>query len=223
MTATAHAPRPGRLIGLFGGSFDPVHQGHAALARCALTHLGLDELRWVPAGEAWQKARPLTPAVHREAMLRLAIEGEPRFAIERCELTRGGPSYTIDTVRALAAAEPTAQWVLVIGQDQYANFHTWREHAVLLSLVTLAVAAREGQPVQAEALAGLPHRHVVLPMPHVPVSSSAIRQRLARGEAPTMLAPDLISPAVAGYIARHGLYATPTGQPAGDPTPPPRS
>jgi nicotinate-nucleotide adenylyltransferase len=107
-----------RRIGLFGGSFDPVHNAHLALAHSALQALKLDELRWQPAGQPWQKARALTPAVHRQAMIRLAIAGEPRFVLDRIELEREGPSFTLDTVRTLQDQEPQAQWFLIIGQDQ---------------------------------------------------------------------------------------------------------
>ena len=103
-------PNPSRRIGLFGGSFDPVHVAHLALARQALDELRLDELRWIPVGHAWQKARAMTPAAHREAMLKLAIAGEPRFVLDRREIERPGPSYTVDTVRELQAAEPNAEW-----------------------------------------------------------------------------------------------------------------
>ena len=140
-----------RRIGLLGGSFDPVHNAHLALGRQALTELQLDELRWVPVGHAWQKARPLTAAAHREAMLRLAIDGEPRFVLERCELQRPGPSYTLDTVRELQAHEPEAQWFLVIGQDQFASLHTWVGFEQLLPRVTLAVAQRPGTKIEADA------------------------------------------------------------------------
>ena len=133
-----------RRIGLFGGSFDPVHNAHLALARRALRELALDELRWVPAGDAWQKARPLSAAVHRVAMLQAAIEPDPRFVLERCELDRPGPSYTLDTVRGLQQLQPAAAWWLLIGQDQYANFHTWQGFEDLLQRVTVAVAGRPG-------------------------------------------------------------------------------
>jgi len=133
-------------LGIFGGSFDPVHNAHVALARTALAELKLDELIWVPAGRPWQKKRHLTPAADREAMVRLAIAGEPRFVLSRIELERSGPSYTIDTVRALRRERPDAQWYLVIGQDQYAGFHTWHGWQELLSSVTLAIIPTSSTP-----------------------------------------------------------------------------
>lgn len=205
--------RPGgaapRRIGLFGGSFDPVHAAHLALARTALAALPLDEVRWVPAGQPWQKTRALTPAVHREAMLRLALEGEPRFVLDRIELERAGPSYTLETVRQLQAREPGATWFLLIGADQYAGLHTWRDWPALLDSVVLAVAARPGPlpPVAPEVLRR-PHRTVPLPM--MDLSATEIRRRVAAGED----LAELVPPAVARYIAREGLYRAPAN-PAG--------
>ena len=100
-----------KRIGIFGGSFDPPHQAHVELARTALRALSLDEVRWIPAGQPWQKlapARAMTPAGHREAMVRLAIAGEPGFVLDRIEIEREGPSLTLDTVVAFQAAEPGA-------------------------------------------------------------------------------------------------------------------
>jgi nicotinate-nucleotide adenylyltransferase len=197
---------PPRGIGLFGGSFDPVHAAHLALARAVLAQLALDELRWVPVGQAWQKARALTDATHREAMLRLAIVDEPRFVLERCELMREGPSYTIDTVRELQAAAPDAQWFLVIGQDQYAGLHTWHRVDELLRLVTLAVAVRPGAAAAADArVRAAPMRRIELPP--MQVSATDIRARVAAGAA----IADLVPPAVADYIDRHRLYRSEPG------------
>jgi nicotinate-nucleotide adenylyltransferase len=190
-----------RRIAIFGGSFDPVHNAHVALARLALTELALDELRWVPAGQPWQKPRSMTPAVHREAMLRLAIEGVPQFVLDRCELERSGPSYTLDTVRTLQAAEPEATWFLVIGQDQYAAFHTWHGWQELLGRILLAIANRPDAPLAAAPkVLQVPHAAVSLPM--MDVSSTDIRERIHVGAPIT----DLVPPAVARYIDHHHLY-----------------
>jgi nicotinate-nucleotide adenylyltransferase len=196
-----------KRIGLFGGSFDPPHIAHVALAQEALTNLHLDEVRWIPAGQPWQKSRQLAAPTHREAMVRLAIEGEPRFVLDRCELQRRGASYTLDTVRELQAQLPdgeSAEWVLLIGQDQYASLHTWRDWKELLSRVTVAVANRPGASVVVHPdVLRTPHRSVPLPM--LNISSTQVREAVARGENINHLVPR----EVASYIARHGLYKNP--------------
>ena len=139
-------------------------------------------------------------------MVALAIQGEPRFKLERCELERSGPSYMLDTVRELQAAESGAQWFLIVGQDQYASLHTWHGWQELLRLVRLAVANRPGahSPVNAE-LARVPHVEVALPM--MDVSSTELRQRIAAGQG----VDDLVPAAVARYIDQHHLYSGPPG------------
>ncbi len=190
-----------KRIGLFGGTLDPVHNAHVALARSALVDLQLDAVRWIPAGQPWQKDRQVTDAAHRAAMVQLAIAGEPRFVLDRIEIDRAGPSYTLDTVRALQAAQPGQQWFLLIGQDQYAGLHTWNQWQELLTRVTLAVANRPGAApaVHADVLR-FPHRSVPLAM--LDISSTDIRRRAAQGlDISTLVPAD-----VAGYIDQHRLY-----------------
>ncbi len=200
---TAEIPR---RVGLFGGSFDPVHNAHVALAQAALKALQLDELRWIPAGNAWQKTRTMTAAVHRVAMVQLAMAAEPRYVLDRIEVKRSGPSYTLDTVRELAAHEAGTQWFLVIGQDQYSSLHTWRHWQELLRRVTLAVANRPGDN-------RAPHpdvrslAHQMVPLPMLDISSTQVRQRVATGQDINPLVP----PAVARYIENEGLYRSPAG------------
>jgi nicotinate-nucleotide adenylyltransferase len=188
-------------IGIFGGTFDPPHNAHVALARAACDAFQLDELRWIPAGQPWQKARVITAGEHREAMVRAAIGDAPRFVLDRIELERGGPSYTLDTVLALGAQHPQAELVLVIGADQYAGLHTWHDWQELLGRVTLAVANRPGAvpPVSAQVLC---FQHRVVPLPMLDIAATDIRSRVAQG-----LPIDAMVPAaVARYIELNGLY-----------------
>jgi nicotinate-nucleotide adenylyltransferase len=194
-----------RRVGLFGGSFNPPHRAHRALAELALTTLRLDELRWLPAGQPWQKAAPdLAPAEHRAAMVALAAEGEPRFVLDERELRRSGPSWTLDSVNELERETPGAHLFLIIGQDQYARLHTWHHWRELLSAVTLAVSAREGQTVRASPAVGATwHRVEVLDLPAMAISATRVREMAARGEDITTM----VGEPVAGYIARHHLYS----------------
>ena len=190
-----------KRIGLFGGSFDPVHAAHVKLAEVALSQLGLDLVRWIPAGRPWQKSRDLAPAAHRAAMVELAIAHEPKFMLDRRELQRDGASYTFDTVRELQDLEPGAQWFLIIGQDQYAGLHTWRGWEELLARVTLAVANRPGAPLRASPeVQRVAHQTVALPM--MDISSTDIRARVRAGQGIDALVPA----AVARYIEQHHLY-----------------
>lgn len=199
-----------RRIGVFGGSFDPVHLAHVALARVALAELRLDELRWVPVGQAWQKSRQLASGMQRADMIRLALQDAGcgrEHRVDPIELLRDGPSYTEDTLDALQEREPGCEWFLVIGQDQYGRLHTWHGWPRILQLATLAVAARAGEAVHASPeMAAQPHRMQRLPLPAMEVSSTAIRAALAAGTPPAALVPAMLSPGVAGYIARHRLY-----------------
>ncbi len=199
-----------RRIGLFGGSFDPVHIAHLTLARSALADLDLDELRWIPAGQPWQKSRQLAEPQHRVAMIALAIDdpqsGDARFKLETCEIDRPGPSYTIDTVLELQQREPGQQWFLLIGQDQYAGLHSWHRWRELLDWVRIAVAFRPGASVEVDEEVAR-YGFERLQMPPVELSSTLLRDRLTDGKAIT----DLVPAAVAGYIDSHRLYRTAAG------------
>lgn len=196
----------GQRLGVFGGSFDPVHRAHLALAQAALQSLRLARVLWIPAGQPWQKTRTMTPAVHRLAMLRLALEDEPRFTLDDRETRREGPSYTLDTLRELHAEEPQARLFLLIGQDQFAGFHTWRGCEQILALAELAVAARPGG-LPSPPAAVPAHPHHVLPLPPRDVSATALRARVAAGAS----IADLVPPEVARYIDHHGLYRAASG------------
>ncbi len=191
-----------RRIGLFGGSFDPVHNAHLALARSALSELALDEVRWIPAGQPWQKTRRLADSADRAAMVALAIEGEPHFVLDPIELQRAGPSYTLDTVRELQASMPEAQWFLLLGQDQHAGLPTWRGADELVQLVTLAVAGRPGAP-HVESQPVLPGATVCpVALPPMDVSSTELRALCAAGQPIVHLVPGKVG----SYIEEHRLY-----------------
>lgn len=186
-----------------GGSFDPVHVGHVALAESALAHLQLDEVRWVPVGQAWQKSRAMTPADHRVNMVRLATAHDPRFVVSTIEVERSGASYTLDTVKAFQSHQPDAQWFLIIGLDQYNNLTTWHGWQELLDRVELAVACRDAENLPDLTLG----RATALPMRPLPASSTHIRQQLLAGVDPNSLVPTMVSEPVARYIAQYQLYA----------------
>ena len=198
-----------RRIGVFGGSFNPPHLAHLALARVARDSLGLDELHWLPAGQPWQKpAVEMAQARHREAMVRLLATDEPGCVVDARELRRDGPSYTGDTVRELRAEHPGAELCLVVGQDQFARIDTWRDAAQWAPLVTWAVAARAGQSPQPPAAwpGPLLQAHP-LPLPEMAISATDIRRRLANGQDVTAL----VGGPVARYIDQHRLYRVAPG------------
>ena len=127
-------------VGIFGGTFDPIHIGHLILAESCREACQLDRVLFVIAGEPPHKGKPRTSAKHRLEMVELAIAGEERFVLNTSEVERQGPSYTVDTVRELQSHFASAQVFLLIGQDQYAGLPTWHEWRELLSRVTLATA-----------------------------------------------------------------------------------
>jgi nicotinate-nucleotide adenylyltransferase len=191
----------GQLIGLFGGSFDPVHHGHLIVGRVAMEQLGLDQLCFVPARQQpFKQGRHRTSAEHRAAMLLLAIRGAPGFEVETAELDRPGPSYTVPTLEAIRKRDPSSQLVLLLGADAAADLAGWRDVERIPELARLVVFARPGSAVPQSRLIAQ-----VIPVPAIDVSATDIRRRVSRQLPIRYWVPD----EVAEYIARHQLYLDP--------------
>lgn len=209
MPEIAGAPPP-RQVGLLGGSFDPVHRAHLALAQQARQALGLDQVWWIPAGEPWQKAALGASAAHRLAMLQLALQHQPDMHILTLEVDRHGPTYTADTVRQLRNQHGSAvAFTWLLGSDQLRNFVTWMRWQDIVAEADLAVAMRPGHPAQVPAAvqASLAqHRRALRSIPFDPqdISATEIRRRIRAGQPFAHLVPA----GVADYISHHQLYYT---------------
>jgi nicotinate-nucleotide adenylyltransferase len=186
------------MIGLLGGSFDPVHHGHLIVGQVAAEKLRLDELRFVPAREQpFKRGQHRTSAEQRAAMLSLAVAGTRGFAVELSELERPGPSYTVDTLRALRKREPAADFILLLGADAAADLPAWREADQIPRLARVVVFARPGSPVPESPLVSS-----VVEVPEIDISATEVRNRVRRGQSIRYWVPD----AVAEYIKTHRLY-----------------
>ena len=191
-------------IGILGGSFDPVHNAHLALAHSALEQLKLDKILWIPGGTPPHRAPPQASAEQRAAMLQLAIAGEPRFALDTRELKKTSPSYTVETLEELRSELGAhATLVLLIGADQYARLDTWHRWKSLFDLARIAVFARPGLEIAPGKDAVTAQEVVTVAMTPMDISSTAIRARIAAGDPPRGLLPD----AVLDYIGRERLYS----------------
>lgn len=195
-------------LALYGGTFDPVHRGHLAAARAALASLPVDELRFVVAGSPPHKAGTTlpSPAEDRVAMVELGIEelggdDRDRLRVDRRELSRAGPSYTVLTLRELRDEAPDRTLYFMIGADNWSSLPSWHRADEILELAHIVVMPRRGHdlPPASERV----HR---LAAAEVDVSSHEIRDRVAGGAPPTSLV-DLIPIRVAAYIEQHGLYS----------------
>ena len=198
-----------KKIGIFGGAFDPPHNGHVALAQTALAELELDALHVIPTGQAWHKARALSAPEHRLAMAKLAFADMASVVVDDRELKRAGPTFTVDTLEALQAENPSAQLYLLMGADQFAAFKQWHKWQAILEIAIICVAAR----AHYDWASGLndpenwfKSRVLTLPMPPMSVSATQIRQRLASGLGENQSSTDLLPAAVASYIEQHQLY-----------------
>jgi nicotinate-nucleotide adenylyltransferase len=221
MAASDGAPAPQlplvRLgsIGILGGTFDPFHDGHLALARAARDQLGLERILVVPAAiPPHKQGRPISSGAVRLALVEAGIGREPRLEASRIELDRGGPSWTVDTVASLAAAERAAgrepDLTIILSAESFAGLQSWHQPDRLLDLARVAVAPRAGHPPPdpASIAAAFPDhigRIVVFDGPRVDVSASEVRRRAAAGESLAGLVP----PGVAEVIAAHRLYRHP--------------
>ena len=203
----------GGRLGLLGGTFDPIHNGHLAIARSVRASLDLDQVVFIPAGIPPHKpGQRITPGVDRAAMVALAIAGDPGLGLSMIELERPGPSYAVDTLAALAGAESGRPRMLefVLSAEAFAGFPTWREPGRILELARLAVVPRAGARPIDEAwmdasLPGWRERVDFVDGPLVDVSASVIRDRVRAGTSIGGLVPA----AVADYIAAHHLYTEP--------------
>jgi nicotinate-nucleotide adenylyltransferase len=189
------------MIGLLGGSFDPVHHGHLIVGQVASEKLGLEALRFLPAREQpFKRGRHRTSAEHRAAMLSLALSGTPGFSVERTELDRPGPSYTVHTLEELRGREPGSEFALLLGADAAADLPAWREAERIPRLARIVIFARPGSRPP-----DLPWSTELIEVPTIDISATEVRRRVARGLPIRYWVPD----AVAEYIARHRLYLDP--------------
>ena len=192
-------------IGVFGGTFDPVHNGHVLPVEAAAMKFQLQRVLYVPARLSPHKDAPPTDARHRVAMLALALEGRPDWSIDLEELDREPPSFTVDTLRSIAARHPGDELWLLMGTDILAGFDRWREPEAILGLARVAAFEREpfaGAAVRVPAVPGLSDRLSVFDAGSVRISATELRNALAAGRSIGGKVPG----PVAEYITKHGLY-----------------
>ena len=200
-----------RRLGVFGGAFDPPHLAHVALVQAALKQLQLDQVRVLPTGQAWHKARTLSEASHRLAMTRLAFDGQSRVVVDDREIMRSGPSYTVDTLHEMQTEFPQAQIYLLLGNDQRRSLAAWH-HIEEIGRIAIICAASRDIGVKAWSDSGstpsqplsdaIEARIQILNMPLMPHSATDIRVLVATDQAISGLVPT----AVERYIHEHHLY-----------------
>jgi nicotinate-nucleotide adenylyltransferase len=192
-------------IGVFGGTFDPVHFGHLRPVEAAARKFALSRVLFVPARVSPHKEAPATDARHRVAMLALALAGRPDWRLCFAELDRDPPSYTVDTLRALAAESPSDELWLLMGTDTLAGFDHWKDPEEIVRLARVAAFRREpfeGPGLRVPGVAGLSNRLEVFDAGSVKISSTDLRRDLERGIGAAGRVPD----PVGEYITKQGLY-----------------
>jgi len=186
-------------FGVFGGTFDPPHLGHLIIAQTAVEVLGLDKVLFVPAASPPHKTDRLTAlASHRLAMLKLAIKGNKKFEVSPLELQRGGISYTVDTLRNLSERHPGAELYLILGEDNYAEFHSWKSPEEIVRLASLVIYHRSGYG----NVKGSRYPVTELKGALLELSSTDIRKKVSRGQSIRYF----VTKEVASYIKSKKLY-----------------
>ncbi|HEY2297095.1 MAG TPA: nicotinate-nucleotide adenylyltransferase [Jatrophihabitans sp.] len=190
-------------VGIMGGTFDPIHHGHLVAASEVATLFALDEVIFVPTGEPWQKSdRRVSPAEHRYLMTVIATASNPHFWVSRVDIDRSGPTFTIDTIRDIAAQRPDGDLYFITGADALAQILSWKDAEDALKLATFVGVTRPGYDLSAEHL---PSDSVTLvDVPAMAISSSDCRARVSAGKPVWYLVPD----GVVQYISKHQLYRT---------------
>jgi nicotinate-nucleotide adenylyltransferase len=174
-------------IGILGGTFDPPHLGHLVMASEACEALGLQRVLWIPSAEhPFKRGQVRTPAELRLRLVRAAIQDDPRFEACDLELRRSGPSYTVDTLRALVALHPDAELYLLVGADVVREMPEWREPNEVVKLARVAAITRAGDGVPE----GLPIPAVPVPVTRLDVSATEVRRRMAAGQTIRYLVPE---------------------------------
>ena len=198
--------------GILGGTFDPIHNGHLAIAEEVRAYLNLTEVLFLPAGQPWMKAdKSISPAVYRVEMLRLALHSKPYFKISTMEVEHRGPSYSVDTIAKLKGQSVEASnFYFIIGWDNLARIMLWKDPLKLIKLCFLVAVPRPGydrpdiKKLEAE-IPGISKKTIFMDKPRVDISATDIRNKVAQG----LLISGLVPEEVAGYIKENGLYLKP--------------
>ncbi|MCK6161213.1 nicotinate-nucleotide adenylyltransferase [Corynebacterium simulans] len=191
-------------IGIMGGTFDPIHNGHLVAASEAAYRFQLDQVVFVPTGQPWQKAgRDVTAAEHRYLMTMVATASNPRFTVSRVDIDREGPTYTIDTLRDLRELFPDAELYFITGADSLASIMSWRDWEVMLEMANFVGVTRPGYELSKDMLPlGSQTGIELIEIPAMAISSTDCRKRAGEGEPVWYLVPD----GVVQYIAKNNLY-----------------